>query len=219
MAIRRVSICLTGFILAAIVQFSGCAKSSAAPQTGAQVKTAPAKPTATDESAEPLPEQTEPVALENEGAVTLKLLNWEQTGELIKSKKGKIVVVDFWATYCPPCVKEFPNLVKLHAAHSDQIACISVSTDYEGDKIAKIDEVKEPVLDQLKTFGATFDNVLMNITAEEFSKKIKIPSVPIVMVFDKDGKQVAIFPDPKNPDEFTYAKDVLPVVNKLLAAP
>ena len=128
-----------------------------------------------------------------------------------------MVVVDFWATYCPPCVKEFPNLVALHKKHGDKIACVSVSADYEGDNIAPLDEVKGPVLEQLQKFGATFDNVLLNIPSEDFNKKLGITSVPVVMVFNKEGKRIATFPDPNNPDEFTYAKDIVPVIEKALA--
>jgi len=210
-------------VCAVLLIAQGCADSSNQP--GSTAATNPgAKPTTpirVAEAAPTLPEQSEPetqtTATEAESPVTVKVINWEQTADLIRSKKGKVVVVDFWATYCPPCVKEFPNLVQLHKKHGDKIACISVSADYEGDNIAPLDEVKGPVLEQLQKFGATFDNVLLNITSEEFNKKIGVTSVPVVMVFGKDGKRLATFPDPKNPDEFTYAKNILPVIEKALA--
>ena len=43
--------------------------------------------------------------------------------------------------------------------------------------------------------------------------------MPVIYVFDQSGKRVAMFPDLKNPEESTYAKDVTPVVEQLLAAP
>ena len=141
--------------------------------------------------------------------------NFEQEVE----KADGLTIVDFWATYCPPCVAEFPNLVVLHRDHGDKVACVSVSADYEGDSIAPLKEVEPSVLEQLQKFHATFDNVLLKENSEELSKLLGIASVPVVMVYDAQGKQVAIFPDPKNPGEFTYAKDVLPVVNRLLATP
>ena len=210
-------------VCAALLIWQGCADSSSKPGSTAATNPGakPSTPARVAEAAPILPEQSEPetqtTATEADSLVTVKVINWEETADLIRSKKGKVVVVDFWATYCPPCVKEFPNLVQLHKKHGDKIACISVSADYEGDNIAPLDEVKGPVLEQLQKFGATFDNVLLNITSEEFNKKIGVTSVPVVMVFGKDGKRLATFPDPKNPDEFTYAKNILPVIEKALA--
>lgn len=199
-----------------LVLCQGCAESNPPAASGSGPVATTERKTAQEEMP-PLPEQTEPVSTEAPSNVTVKVLDWPATEKLIASKKGTVVVVDFWATYCPPCVKEFPNLVQLHKKHGDKIACISVSADYEGDNIAPLDEVKGPVLEQLQKFGATFDNVLLSVNSDDFSKQIGISSVPVVMVYNKAGERIAMFPDPKNPDEFTYAKDILPIVNQALA--
>ena len=46
--------------------------------------------------------------------VTVKIASWDETLKMVAGHKGKIVVLDAWSTSCTPCVKEFPNLVKLH---------------------------------------------------------------------------------------------------------
>ena len=69
----------------------------------------------------------------------------------IKAHKGDVVLVDFWATWCRPCVDSFPHLVRLHrryAAHG--LACVSVSLD---DQYAGAD-VRAFLRDQ----GAGFEN-------------------------------------------------------------
>lgn len=43
--------------------------------------------------------------------------------------KGKIVVVNFWATWCVPCVKEMPLLQKLQKRHGDRLTVVAVSID------------------------------------------------------------------------------------------
>ena len=46
--------------------------------------------------------------------VTLQIVDWDETLMLVAAHKGKVVVLDAWSTSCQPCMKEFPNLVKLH---------------------------------------------------------------------------------------------------------
>ncbi|GAB1348183.1 TlpA disulfide reductase family protein [Ignavibacteriales bacterium] len=43
--------------------------------------------------------------------------------------KGKIVIVDFWATWCPPCVKGVPDLVELQKKYGDDLVVIGISVD------------------------------------------------------------------------------------------
>jgi thiol-disulfide isomerase/thioredoxin len=50
--------------------------------------------------------------------------------EIVAKQKGKIVLLNFWATWCPPCVREFPALVEVEKAYRDRgVAVISVSAD------------------------------------------------------------------------------------------
>jgi len=45
------------------------------------------------------------------------------------SLKGKVVIVNFWATWCPPCRAEIPDLIKLQAKYKDQLQIIGISDD------------------------------------------------------------------------------------------
>ena len=45
--------------------------------------------------------------------------------------RGKVVFVNFWATWCPPCIAEMPDLVELQEKYRDQLLVIGVSEDEE----------------------------------------------------------------------------------------
>ncbi len=59
---------------------------------------------------------------------------WKQVEAKVAAHKGKVVVLDAWATSCPACVEEFPGLVALHKKHGDKVVCMSISCDYLGIK-------------------------------------------------------------------------------------
>lgn len=126
------------------------------------------------------------------GEVTLVVKDYDGLQALIASKKGKVVVVDAWSTYCDPCMKEFPGLVGLHKKYGpEKVACISMCTNYSG--IGKPeDEIAEP-LAFLKKQGATFDNLLSSDADEALYKKLKIASIPCIFVYDADGKLAKLF--------------------------
>src|SRR5436309_15246765 len=150
--------------------------------------------------------------------VELKTLSAEEVFGLIKQQTGKVVVVDCWSTYCEPCMKEFPGLLKLQERFGDRVACISVSLNFSGGT-AKVEDERADVLKFLREQKSTIDNVLSSTADEDFFKAVKgtfkladAPSrVPLVLVFDKEGT-----PAKHWTSNFTYAKNVEPEVEKLL---
>jgi len=52
----------------------------------------------------------------------------------LRDYRGKIVVLNFWATWCPPCVEEMPSLVQLQQRFKDKgVTVLGVSVDADGD--------------------------------------------------------------------------------------
>ena len=67
----------------------------------------------------------------------VEILSWDQTQRRREQLRGKVVVLDVWSTYCDPCIREFPNLVKLQTRFAKQVACISFNTDYAEQKTSR----------------------------------------------------------------------------------
>jgi thiol-disulfide isomerase/thioredoxin len=143
-------------------------------------------------------------AVESPG-VELKMLDYDGIQELIASHKGKVIVMDAWSTACPPCIKEFHNLVELHDKYPpDQLACISLSFDYDG--IGKPEDKTPRVLKFLREQKATFDNVLSSEESESLYRKFKLTAIPAVFVYNQQGELAKRFDneDIKGRGEFTY---------------
>jgi len=150
----------------------------------------------------------------------LEIIDWDQTNAIVAANPGKIVVMDLWATYCPPCLKELPGLVDLQEKYPDQVVCVSVALDYEGDPEippSKIEPDIRQVLEKIKAHKVR--NVLLSTSSEDLFNIIEHKSMPVLYVFDQTGQRVGMFPDRQKPVEPTYARDIVPLVEKLLAAP
>ena len=110
----------------------------------------------------------------------------------LKDQKGKVVVIDCWATWCAPCVKKFPHLVEMHKKYAEKgLVCFSLSMDKYGDE----DEYKkEKVLKFLKDKGAAFPNFIVAEPKKDEEAYLKLlgdySAIPYMVIFDRNGKKV-----------------------------
>lgn len=96
--------------------------------------------------------------------------------------KGKIVVIDFWATWCPPCRKGIPDLISLKKQYKDQgLEVIGIS----------LDEEKEKVTPFMKQYGINYPVVYGDMNVVQSYGNIS--SIPTSFVIDKNGNIVASY--------------------------
>jgi thiol-disulfide isomerase/thioredoxin len=89
--------------------------------------------------------------------------------------KGKWVVINFWATWCPPCLKEIPDLVSLYQSRSD-VMVIGVAMDYSDPKT---------VLKYVKSMSIPYPIVLGD---RKIAAQIgPLSMLPTTYVFDPSG--------------------------------
>ena len=126
--------------------------------------------------------------------VRLEFVDHAELLARVESHRGKVVVLDCWSTSCPPCVREFPGLVRLAAAHPDTIACLSLSFDFEG--LGSVEQAAGPVREFLRSMDATrVENLLSREEADAMYRKLELDSVPAVFVWRRDGSLARRFDD------------------------
>ena len=100
--------------------------------------------------------------------------------------KGKWVVINYWADWCPPCIKEIPELNKLNAKHSNELNVFLFNFDrLEGEELKT----------QLKKINAEVPSL---ITDPQNIYSYTVPaSLPVTFVINKKGELSSILQGPQ----------------------
>jgi thiol-disulfide isomerase/thioredoxin len=98
--------------------------------------------------------------------------------------KGKVVVIDFWATWCGPCVAEMPEMKKLYAEYKDKgVEFIGVSLDSPEDQ-GGLKKLKEFVAEKQITWPQYYQGKGWE---SEFSRSWGINGIPTLFIVDAEG--------------------------------
>jgi thiol-disulfide isomerase/thioredoxin len=95
----------------------------------------------------------------------------------LSDMKGKVVLLEFWATWCPPCRASIPGIERLYESYKDKgVVVLAVSMDDGG---------WDTVQSFVKEYGIKYTVLKGN---DDVAVKYQVRSIPMLLVLDKEGK-------------------------------
>ncbi|MCF6149786.1 MAG: TlpA family protein disulfide reductase [Candidatus Kuenenia sp.] len=105
-------------------------------------------------------------------------INFEDLNKIVSGNKGKVVLVNFWATWCPYCRKELPGFNSLQEKYNGKVEIIGIAFDENGEQV---------VPPFLKKWNVMYTNYL---AGEDLSSEFSLLGFPTTIVYDTNGNEV-----------------------------
>ncbi len=120
--------------------------------------------------------------------VSLESLNPQDYQSLLAEHQGKVVVIDFWATWCGPCLREFPNVAEQYELYHDKgFEVVGISVDDDREALLKFLESRD--IPWTTLHGATPETLGWNHPA---AIRYGVMAIPTVILVDQEGIVVSL---------------------------
>jgi len=128
-----------------------------------------------------------------QSSAELKSVDPQAIKALIAANKGKVVFLNFFATYCVPCHTEFPDIMKLQTKYKDSLQVVEVSMNDRTDAAEKAEMLK-----YLQEQKPPFTVYIASSIDDDFYKSMdprwaQSEALPMTMIFDRGGKEVHFY--------------------------
>ena len=129
-------------------------------------------------------------------APPIKVAEWIKGEPITAFKPGQVTVVEFWATWCPPCKKSIPHLSELQKKHGEKLAVVGISI---WEEIDPIEEGKGTYLQRVKDFVAEWGDKMAYRVAYDgnegqgemvrtYMKAASRAGIPSAFIIDQQGR-------------------------------
>jgi peroxiredoxin len=130
-------------------------------------------------------ETVDPLATEQRAAPEFELPDLSGGTVSLAESSGRVRLIDFWATWCPPCRDEIPMLNELHKTYeSEGLTILAIS-----------DEKAEVVREFADEVGMDYTNL---IDSGDVSENYRVLGLPTAFLIDRDGRIVDSYMGPKS---------------------
>lgn len=111
----------------------------------------------------------------------------EEIQQIVESFEGdRAVLLNVWATWCAPCVEEFPEIVKIQRKYEDELQVIFVSADFPDSRDRALKFLKEQGVDWTTYFKTGKDMPFIEALSDEWSG-----ALPFTKIVNKNGEVTA----------------------------
>ena len=123
----------------------------------------------------------------------LKSVEPKDIKALVAANKGKVVFLNFMATYCVPCHTEFPDIMKLQTKYKDSLQVVEVSMNDRTDA-AETSELSKYLADLKPPFPV----YIASSTDDQYYKDVDTrwaasEALPMTIIYDRDGKEAHFY--------------------------
>ena len=140
--------------------------------------------------------------------VKVETINLEKLDRIISNRNGKPLLINVWATWCVPCLEEFPDLIEFSKKYKNEIEVVGISVDLP-------EEIDSKVIPFLQKHNAGFPNFIADIKdPEDFINLLNTDwsgAIPATFFYDKNCEQLN-YHTGKN-DLEGFEKMISPVIN------